>query len=169
MRRRCGARAPVEKSGEMAETAQTLQEQARTAMQTLTSMEQQLRETHQQVQGLGFIGRGFVERDISSATGRGFGEWIAAAVRLRECLNPVASGSGGATSARQILTDELPRLAALRGYLEKAPQKLNAVPGAVLKPQQRGEVLAQVGQQVQALQTLEGQLAAILQALPAAG
>jgi hypothetical protein len=53
--------------------------------------------------------------------------------------------------------------------MEKAPQKLNAVPGAVLKPQQRADVLAELGQQVQALQTLEGQLAAVLQDLPAAG
>jgi hypothetical protein len=151
----------------MADTGESVQESARSALQTLTALEQQLQATQQRVKGLGFIARGFVERDINSATGRGFGEWIAAAGRLKSSLVPLASGPSGpaVTTARQTLTDEQPRLAVLRGYLERAPEKMNAVPAAVLKPQQRAEVLEQVSQQVKALQTLEQQLSGIAQIL----
>lgn len=155
----------------MADTSQTLEERVRTALQTLIAMEAHLRAVQQYVQGLGFMARSFVERDITSSTGRGFGEWIAATARLKTSLTSLSSGThtGAVATARQTLTDELPRLAALRGYLERVPQKIGMVPGAMLKPQQRGEVLAQLDQQAKALQALEEQLTSVFQAFQAAG
>ena len=148
-----------------------LQRQVQQAVARLQTMEGQLRSTQADVQGLPFLARGFVERDISSSTGRSFAEWIATSVRLRQALEPLAGTSGAAApgAIRRTIGDELPRLAKLRAYLQKAPEKVNMVPSGLLKPQQRGQVLGQVQQQVAELQALEGELAAIADRLPGAG
>ena len=139
----------------------------RQAVATLEAMERELRSTQAQVQGLGFFARGFVERDISGATGRGFPEWIAATGRVRQALAPLGAGAP-APAARQTLAEELPRLARLRAYLQKAPDKVNMVPAGVLKPAQRSQFLAAVAEQTTQLQRLEAELAAISAELGAA-
>lgn len=141
---------------------------ARQAVATLEAMERELKDTHAQVQGLGFFARGFVERDISGATGRGFPEWIAATAHIRQALAPIAAGKP-APAARQTLADELPRLARLRAYLQKAPDKVNMVPAGVLKPAQRSQFLAAVAEQTAQLGLLEAELAAIAADLAAVG
>lgn len=155
----------------MGEQDTALRQQAQQVVARLQTMEGQLRSTQADVQGLPFLARGFVERDISSSTGRSFADWIATSVRLRQLLEPLAETSGTAAPGvvRQTIADELPRLAKLRAYLQQAPEKVNMVPSGLLKPQQRGQVLGQVQQQVAELQALEGELAAIADRLPGAG
>ena len=138
----------------------SVQARARQAVATLEAMERELNDTHAQVQGLGFFARGFVERDISGATGRGFLEWIAATARVRQAIAPLAAGSQ-APAARQTLADELPRLAKLRAYLQKAPDKVNMVPAGMLKPAQRSQFLVAVAEQSAQLGLLETALTAI--------
>ena len=149
-------------------TDNTSDGRARQAVATLEAMERELKDTQTQVQGLGFFARGFVERDISGATGRGFPEWIAATAQIRQAIAPLAAGSP-APAARQTLADELPRLARLRAYLQKAPEKVNMVPAGVLKPAQRSQFLAAVAEQTTQLGLLEAALAAIAADLAAAG
>ncbi|MDB5057587.1 MAG: hypothetical protein JWO59_1059, partial [Chloroflexi bacterium] len=126
-------------------------------------MERQLRTTQAEVSGLGFFARGFVEKDIKGNTGRSFGDWITATERLRAALS--AAQQGKPAEALRIIADELPRIASLRQYLQRAPQKINIVPAAVLKPQQRADFLQHVSAQEQSLQTLETKLQAISSAL----
>lgn len=137
----------------------------------LKRMEGNLELTMREVQQLGFIARSFVERDISSATGRNFGEWRTAAAALRASLEQV-QGAGSTTAvapARRAIATELPRLRVLRTYLQQAPQKAAKVPGAVLKPQQRTEFLRIVQEQASGLDALESQLVSIDAALSQAG
>jgi|GEM_PF-1963805 len=153
----------------MEDTADSaLDSKASKAVTTLEAMERELKDTQAQVQGLGFFARGFVERDISGATGRGFPEWIAATAQIRQALTPLAA-SKPAPAARQTLADELPRLAKLRAYLQKAPDKVNMVPAGVLKPAQRSQFLAAVAEQTAQLGLLEAELASITADLAAAG
>lgn len=141
----------------------TIQARAAAATTTIAAMEQQLRETQADLQKLPFFARAFVERDMSSSTGRSFADWLSGAARLRGALAPLAGDPAAtqADAARRAIQDELPRLATLRAYMTKAPEKVNMVPGGMLKPQQRQDFLAHVQQQAQAIQTLEGELAAI--------
>ncbi len=137
------------------------------ATTALARMEQQLRSTQAQVAGLGFFARGFVEKDIHGATGRSFGDWITAASRLRAVLSAIPAGPPADT--KRAIEAELTRVAVLRQYLQRAPQKINMVPAAVLKPQQRADFLKNVASQDQSLQALETQLQAIADALNTAG
>jgi hypothetical protein len=123
------------------------------AISALVDMELQLRAIQSKVSGLGFFARGFVEKDIKGATGRSFGEWIKAAERIRHVLERALKGSK--PDAAKALREELPRLAVLRKYLADAPKKLNMVPAAVLKPQQRAEFLRHVSLEGASLQELE--------------
>jgi hypothetical protein len=155
----------------MAEGTQATADLLRSTLDEVGRMEQQLRLTQKEVQGLGFLARGFVQRDISSNTGRGYDEWIAAAGRLHATLTRILSGLPAVSSSAdsKTIAEELRRLGTLRAYLEDAPKKVQMVPGAVLKPQQRGEFLGMVAQQVEALKGLEANLAAIERALGSGG
>jgi hypothetical protein len=137
----------------MATQPNTLAMNLQTAVAALADMELQLRTIQSKVGGLGFFARGFVEKDIKSATGRSFAEWITAAERMRRRLESVASG--GNDDVVHAIGDELPRVAVLRTYLRDAPKKLNMVPAAVLKPQQRAEFLRHVSLEDASLQSLE--------------
>jgi hypothetical protein len=137
-----------------------LRKQIEQTLQRLQHMEGQLRATQADVQGLPFLARGFVERDINKSTGRSLGEWAAASNRMYQALAPVASGADAA-SAASLIAAELPKLAGLRTYLQQAPEKVNMVPAAMLKPQQRTQFLGHVQQQVAELQVLENELRAI--------
>ena len=141
----------------------TMQARASAATATIAAMEQQLQETQADLRKLPFFARAFVERDFSSSTGRSFADWLSAAARLRGALTPLTTGPApaGADPARRAIQDELPQLAKLRAYMTKAPEKVNMVPGGMLKPQQRQSFLEHVEQQARAIQTLEGELAEI--------
>jgi hypothetical protein len=133
-------------------------------------MESQLRTTQADIQGLPFLARGFVERDIKSSTGRSLAEWAATSSRLYQALAPLASGSNeGAGAAATLIRSELPRLATLRTYLQKAPDKINMVPAAMVKPQQRAEFLENVQREVEELQVLEDDLRSITSTLGSDG
>jgi hypothetical protein len=147
---------------DMTQSADQLAAQIQETVNALSEMEHQLRATQSEVSGLGFFARGFVEKDISSNTGRSFGDWISATTRLRTTLS--AAQQGQQADARRAIQDELPRIASLRQYLQRAPQKINMVPAAVLKPQQRAEFLRHVSEQEQNLQSLETKLQAIANA-----
>jgi hypothetical protein len=154
----------------MPDEGNTLSDSLGEAAASLQQMAAQLKTIQAEVQGLGFFARGFVEKDISGATGRSLGEWVAAATALKAAIAAATNLDPQAIArARQTLTAELPRIAALRGYLQRAPQKVNAVPAAVLKPQRRAEFLDRVEQEQQELQALEGQLSALAEALASAG
>ncbi len=133
------------------------------AITALADMESQLQTIQSKVAGLGFFARGFVEKDIKGATGRSFAEWIKAAERVRQIL--ARAGNGDQTEAMRAIGDELPRVAVLRAYLQNAPKKLNMVPAAVLKPQQRAVLLSQVSLEDASLQSLETLLRDISAAL----
>jgi hypothetical protein len=148
---------------DMTASADALEAQILEATSALAQMEQQLRSTQAQVAGLGFFARGFVEKDIRGATGRSFGDWITAASRLRAVLSSTSKGQQ--PDAKRAIEDELIRVAVLREYLQRAPQKINMVPAAVLKPQQRAEFLKSVASQEESLHALETRLRSIAVAL----
>jgi hypothetical protein len=147
----------------MTSSADNRAAQIEAAVTALSEMEQRLRTTQAEVSGLGFFARGFVEKDISNNTGRSFGDWISATSRLRIALSTAQQGQWN--DARRSIQDELPRVASLRQYLQRAPQKINMVPAAVLKPQQRADFLRHVSEQEQNLQALETKLRDIFSAL----
>lgn len=133
------------------------------AVAALSDMEQQLRTIQSKVSGLGFFARGFVEKDIKNATGRSFADWIKAAERVRRLLEHAFDGRRA--EAAVAVTEELPRVAVLRDYLRNAPKKINMVPAAVLKPQERAEFLRHVSLQDASLRALESRLRDIALAL----
>jgi hypothetical protein len=147
----------------MTPSADDLAAQIQETVTSLSEMERQLRTTQAEVSGLGFFARGFVEKDIKSNTGRSFGDWITATERLHSALS--AAQQGQPADALRVIADELPRIALLRQYLQRAPQKINIVPAAVLKPQQRADFLRHVSDQEQSIQALETKLQAISSAL----
>jgi hypothetical protein len=141
----------------VAAAQEDLQRQVQQTLERLQRLESQLRATQADIKGLPFLARGFVERDISSSTGRNLAEWIATSNRITQALAPLADGAP-AGSAGQVIQSELPRLEALRAYLQKAPEKAKMVPSAMLKPQQRTEFLEQLARQLEELQALEDDL-----------
>jgi hypothetical protein len=147
----------------MAGGADTLAVNVQRAVAALADMELQLGTIQSKVVGLGFFARGFVEKDIKSATGRSLGEWVKAAERVRRLLE--GASNGGAGEALRAIGEELPRVAVLRNYLREAPKKINGVPAAVLKPQQRAEILRHVSLEDTSLQELEVTLREISAAL----
>jgi hypothetical protein len=147
----------------MASESDELAASLRGAIAALADMEQQLRTIQAKVSGLGFFARGFVEKDIKSATSRSFAEWIKAAERVRLSLDGALGGNRADTL--RTIGDELPRVTVLRNYLRNAPKKINLVPAAVLKPQQRAEFLHHVDLQDASLQALESRLRDISVAL----
>ncbi len=72
-------------------------------------------------------------------------------------------------AALALAAAERPRLAALRAYLERAPEKVGKVPGAVLKPAQRAEFLNEMSEQVAAIKSLEQYLARLAAGPTSAG
>jgi hypothetical protein len=147
----------------MSASANALEVRIQETVAALGEMEQRLRTTQAQVAGLGFFARGFVEKDIRGATGRSFGDWIAATSRLRSVLSSISNAPH--REAKRAIEDELSKVAVLREYLQRAPQKINMVPAAVLKPQQRTEFLQSVASQEQSLHALATNLKAIADAL----
>jgi hypothetical protein len=147
----------------MASEPDELAANVRGATAALADMEKQLRTIQTKVSGLGFFARGFVEKDIKSATGRSFAEWIKAAERVRLSLENALGGNR--TDAVRAIADELPRVTVLRNYLRNAPKKINMVPAAVLKPQQRVDILHQVDLQDASLVALESKMQEISLAL----
>lgn len=134
--------------------------------QQLETLETQLRSLLGDVQKLPFLARGFVERDLSSSTGRSLPEWAAACRTMRQSLlQTIQAGSERHAVAAREIDAELPRLAGLRTYLAGAPKKIKMVPAAFLKPQQQAAVLEQVARQVVELEALETQLRTIAAAL----
>jgi hypothetical protein len=140
----------------MAEDTEKLTALISETVAALTDLEGRLHLVQARVSGLGFFARGFVEKDVSGATGRTFGDWVSACERLRGKLASARVPSMG--EARALILEELPRVAVFRQYLLRAPQKITMVPTAVLKPQQRGELLDQVERQGESLQRLEALL-----------
>ena len=153
----------------MTELTDDLRQRIEATAQKVQAMEGQLRSIQADVHKLPFLARGFVERDISSSTGRSLGEWAAASQRMHQALsNVVQTGAGGLGGLKSAIATELPKLGVLRAYLAKAPDKVGAVPAAVLKPQQRGRFLELVQAQVTQIVALEGDLGAIAQSIQAA-
>ena len=136
---------------------------------SVRSLTERLKQTQARVQSLGFIARGFVEKDISGSTGRSLPEWAKAAESLSAMLAAAGNDAQARARAAQAIAAERPRLAALRAYLERAPEKVGKVPGAVLKPAQRADFLREVGDQARAIESLEQQLAELAEALASAG
>ena len=140
-------------------------EAAVAAVRELTS---RLRQVQGEVQRLGFIARAFVERDISSSTGRSLADWTKAADALGSALAAAPADPQSRARAAALVAAERPRLATLRAYLERAPEKVNKVPGAVIKPTQRAQFLKEMSEQVAAVQSLEQHLARVAASLPSA-
>lgn len=151
----------------MADQSAEIQQHAQQALQTLDTMEQRLRQTQQDVQKLPFLARGFVERELKSATGRSFNDWLAGSTQLRRALSPLLSAGAAAVSARTAIEDELPRLASLRTFLQKVPERANSVPAAILKPAQRAEFVGRVQEQTAGLGQLDSELRALSSLLSA--
>lgn len=128
-----------------------------------------LKRTQAEVQNLGFIARTFVEKDFSGSTGRGLADWVKAAETLAGVLESASRDPQAYRRASQAIAAERPRLASLRAYLERAPEKVNKVPGAMLKPAQRADFLREVSDQASALAALEQNLARLAESLASAG
>jgi hypothetical protein len=135
------------------------QSNLRAAADSLRVMTNRLRRIQSEVQRLGFFARSFVEKDISGSTGRSLAAWSTAAEVLATALASAVSDPARLGAALSLVAAERPRLATLRAYLERAPEKVGKVPGAVLKPSQRAEVLSEMDGQVAAIKALEQYLA----------
>jgi len=149
--------------------AEALRAALETTAGSVRVMTANLKRTQAEVQNLGFIARTFVEKDFSGSTGRGLADWAKAADTLAGVLDSASRDPQTYGRAAQAIAAERPRLASLRAYLERAPEKVNKVPGAVLKPAQRADFLREVGDQARALSALEQDLARLAEGLASAG
>lgn len=153
----------------MALDAEALRAALETTAGSVRVMTANLKRTQAEVQNLGFIARTFVEKDFSGSTGRGLAEWAKAADTLAGVLDAASRDPHAHGRAAQAIAAERPRLASLRAYLERAPEKVSKVPGAVLKPAQRADFLREVSDQASALAALEQDLARLAEGLASAG
>lgn len=153
----------------MAELSQDARSRIDAVVDQVHTLEDQLRKIQAEIKGLPFLARGFVERDISSSSGRNLTEWTVASQKMQQALSRAAQGvDADGRSLAATIAVELPKLASLRNYLSSAPQKVDKVPAAVLRPQQRAQFLEQVQQQVAQIRGLESALGAVAAALPSA-
>ena len=139
------------------------------AAAALHEMTGRLRRIQEEVRQLGFIARGFVEKDVSGSTGRSLADWAKAADALGAALGSAISDPSRLGSAQALVAAERPRLATLRAYLQRAPEKVGKVPGAVLKPPQRAKFLNEMSEQAAAVQSLEQRLARLAAGSASAG
>ncbi len=153
----------------MRQDAEALRSAMEITAQAVRAMSIRLKRIQGEVQALGFIARSFVEKDISSSTGRSLADWARAADTLASVLDTASRDEQAQGRATQAIAAERPRLAALRAYLERAPQKVGLVPGAVLKPAQRADFLREVGDRTRAIKALEQDLARLAESLASAG
>ena len=141
-------------------------------LENLAQIEAALRDVQEKLATAPFVVRTFASSEVSRGTGQDIAAWTQAVVGLmaqvRDAQAAVvrARGAGAAGEAdravmRQVGTRvaaEQPRLEALVGFLQKAPDKITRVPAVLFPAEQRDEVLGAIARQVAAMQ---GALAAV--------
>lgn len=143
-----------------------------TVLQNLSQIEASVRELQGEVAKMPFFARGFVSGEVKKSTGQDLPAWAQALDSLIATIREAQAATGrvraaGAVGdadrsivlqAGQRVQAEQPRLSALVAMMEKAPTRINAIPGAMLPADRREELLGAIGRQVEAL---NGALAAM--------
>jgi len=81
----------------MAELSQDARSRIEAVVDQVHTLEDQLRKIQAEIKGLPFLARGFVERDISSSSGRNLTEWTAASQKMQQALLDIRAGKPLAT------------------------------------------------------------------------
>ena len=135
-------------------------------LENLAQIEATLRDVQEKLATAPFVVRAFASAEVSRGTGQDIPAWTQAVAGLmaqvRDAQAAVvrarAAGAAGAADRavmRQVGTRvaaEQPRLEALVGFMQKAPDKIKRVPAVFFPADQRDEVLGAIAGQVAAMQ-----------------
>jgi hypothetical protein len=136
-------------------------------LENLAQIEAALREVQDKLATAPVFVRTFASSEVSRGTGRDIAAWTQAVVGLMAALRDAqaavvrtraagAAGEADRAVMRQVgarVAAEQPRLEALVGFMQKAPDKITRVPAALFPPAQRDEVLGAIARQVAAVQS----------------
>jgi hypothetical protein len=135
-------------------------------LENLAQIEATLRDVQAKLAAAPFVVRAFASAEVSRGTGQDIPAWTQAVAELmaqvRDAQAAVvrarAAGVAGEADRavmRQVgarVAAEQPRLEALVGFLQKAPDKIKKVPAVLFPADQRHEVLGALARQVAAMQ-----------------
>jgi hypothetical protein len=136
-------------------------------LENLAQIEATLRDVQEKLATAPFVVRTFASAEVSRGTGQDIPAWTRAVAELmaqvRDAQAAVvrARDAGAAAEAdravmRQVgarVAAEQPRLQALVGFMQKAPDKIKKVPAVLFPADQRDEVLRAIAGQVVAMQS----------------
>ncbi len=142
------------------------------ALDNLRQIESALGDLQKEMGNLPFFVRGFVTSEVKKGTGQDVPAWAktvnALTAAIREAQSAVERARPAGTMAdadraavqrtAALVEAERGRLDGLLAYMRTAPVKIQAVPGGMLPAERRGELLAAIDRQVQAMR---GALAAM--------
>jgi len=135
-------------------------------LENLAHIEATLRDVQDKLATAPFFVRAFASSEVSRGTGQDITAWTQAVAGLmaaiREAQEAIvrAQDAGSVSEAdgaamRQVgerVAAEQSRLAALVGFMQKAPDKIKIVPAGLFPAGQRDEVLGAIARQVTAMQ-----------------
>jgi hypothetical protein len=136
-------------------------------LENLAQIEATLRDVQERLATAPVFVRTFASSEVSRSTGQDIAAWTQAVVGLMATLRDAqaavarARAAGAATEddravMRQVgarVAAEQPRLEALVGFMQKAPDKITRVPTVLFPAAQRDEVLGAIARQVAAMQS----------------
>jgi hypothetical protein len=134
-------------------------------LENLSRLGATLADLQAEVARMPFLVRGFVSSEIKK-TGRDLPEWAKTVDRLSGAMGDVQAAVGRArsagrvdeaerltlTQAREKVEAERSGLEALVGFMRQVPARIQAVPGAILPAERRGELLGTIEHQAEALE-----------------
>jgi hypothetical protein len=135
-------------------------------LENLVQIEAALRDVQEKLATAPIFVRTFASSEVSRGTGQNIAAWTQAVVGLmaqvRDAQAAVvraraagAAGEADRALMRQVgarVAAEQPRLDALVGFMQKAPDKITRVPAVLFPTAQRDEVLGAIARQVAAMQ-----------------
>lgn len=141
-------------------------------LDNLSQIETAMTDLQREMENLPFFVRAFVASEVKRGTGQDLPAWTQAVsvstttVRNTLAIMSRARDAGSLDPANRALVrqaaakieSDSARLGALVSYMQDAPAKIQAVPGGMLPADRRGELIATVERQTQALR---GALAAM--------
>jgi hypothetical protein len=136
-------------------------------LENLAQIEATLRDVQEKLATAPFFVRAFASSEVSRGTGQDIPAWtqalagLMAAIRDAQAAVVRTRAAGAADEAdraimRQVgarVAAEQPRLEALVGFMQKAPDKIKKVPAVLFPADQRDEVLGAITRQVAAMQS----------------
>jgi hypothetical protein len=136
-------------------------------LENLAQIEATLRDVQEKLATAPIFVRAFASSEVSRGTGQDIPAWTQLVVGLMAALRDAqaavvrvrAAGVAGEADRallRQVgarVAAEQPRLEALVGFMQKAPDKITRVPALLFPAEQRDEVLGAIARQVAAMQS----------------